>query len=434
MKAVILAGGRGTRMGQLSNDCPKPLITVGGQPVLFHQLQLLAQYKIQEVTLLTGYLGEQIQTACGDGSRWNLKISYIQEESPQGTAGALRPLREQMHAPFLLFSGDIMLNFDLDRLISFHMAKPDASVTVVVHPNAHMFDSDLVELNAQERVTALHLRPHPSNRWFHNQSIASAYLFSPEVLDFIPKQKSDIEKGLFPVLMENAKAIYGYSTPEYLKDMGTPERLDRVERDYLSGRIAAMNLAKRKRAVFLDRDGVLNHYIPDLNQIDDFQMYAFTAKAVKMLNHAGFLVIVITNQPMVAKGFLSETELINIHRKLETELGRDGAIIDALYYCPHHPEKGFPGEKPELKIPCECRKPNIGMIQKAQTRFNINLDESYMIGDSVTDYRTAQNAGLQFLGVATGLGCQDQPLTQKQNLHLFHDLLEAVECIIAQQD
>jgi histidinol-phosphate phosphatase family protein len=256
-------------------------------------------------------------------------------------------------------------------------------------------------------------------------------LFSPAVLNHIPDGKCDIEKTLFPALMAAGLPLYAYSTPEYLKDMGTPDRLARVEQDFQSGRIQAMSLAHPRRAVFLDRDGVLNRYVPDLNQAEQFELIPGAAEAVRALNHAGWLVIVVTNQPAVAKGFLSETELDRIHRRLETELGQAGAILDAIYVCPHHPERGFAGEVPELKRVCDCRKPATGMLEQARERFHLELSACWLIGDSVRDYLTACHAGLPFLGVQTGLACADARQPEEIPPRLCADLPAAVHTLLA---
>jgi histidinol-phosphate phosphatase family protein len=185
-----------------------------------------------------------------------------------------------------------------------------------------------------------------------------------------------------------------------------------------------------RKAVFLDRDGVINEEVDQLSKLEDFRMYSFAARALKKINKAGYLAILITNQPMIAKGFMTERDLEDIHKRLETELDRGGAKIDAIYYCPHHPEKGFRGEVPELKIKCHCRKPNIGLIKKAQKDFNLDLSKSFFIGDSSVEAKTAENAGIKFVGVKTGYACQDGKYPINQKFPLFENLLEAVNHLV----
>ena len=109
------------------------------------------------------------------------------------------------------------------------------------------------------------------------------------------------------------------------------------------------------------------------------------AEAIKLINKSGYLVVVVTNQPVIARGEVTESELQLIHNKMETELGTEGAYLDAIYYCPHHPDKGFEGEIERLKIECDCRKPKPGMFFRAAEDFNIDLCSSWMIGDSEND-------------------------------------------------
>jgi D-glycero-D-manno-heptose 1,7-bisphosphate phosphatase len=198
--------------------------------------------------------------------------------------------------------------------------------------------------------------------------------------------------------------------------MGTPERFEAVAKDFKAGIVQAKNLSHKQKAIFLDRDGTLNKYVGFLRKTDEMELLPGVAEAIRKINASGYLAIVITNQPVVARGEVTFEGLEEIHRKLETELGKEGAYIDALYYCPHHPDKGFEGERPEYKIDCDCRKPKPGLILQAAKDFNIDLSQSYMIGDNVTDVESGKNAG-----------CKDSILveTNKQGA-----LFETVEKII----
>lgn len=430
--AVILAGGQGTRLGSLAAEKPKALVEVGHQPVLFHQLDLLAAAGIQEVWLLIGHLGEQIQQRCGDGAAWGLRIRYLQESRPLGTAGALLALTGKLHSDFLLLSGDIMLHFDLPRLLRWHAQHPESLGTVVIHPSSHFFDSDLVECDSEGRIQHLHTRPHDPARDYHNQSVASVYVLRAAILDQInPDSRSEIEKDLFPRLLQQGQTLYAYSSPEYFKDMGTPERLAKVQSHWQSGWVSRCSLQQARPAVFLDRDGVLN---PDSGQIcqpRDLVLYPEAALAVQALNAAGWLVILVTNQPLIAKGLLSEAGLDAIHARLETQLGQVGAWLDAIYVCPHHPEAGFAGERPELKIPCHCRKPAPGMLTAACQHFQLTPSDCWMIGDSSTDAAAAQAAGVHFIGVQTGLACADGRVSMAPP-HLEKNLRKAVNYLLEQ--
>jgi len=407
MIAVILAGGKGTRLSPLIKNIPKPLVKIGAKPLIEHQILLLRKYGIKNIWLLLGYKAEQIKEYFGNGKKWGVELYYHQEEQMLGTAGALKFLENKIKEDFLVFSGDIMLNINLKRFINFHKRKR-SDITFAVHPSDHPLDSDLVEVDKDGRIIALLKRPHPPERIFHNLSIASIYIFSPKIFKFIPKKgKTDIEKDILPKLLKSNLKIYAYKTPEYIKDIGTPSRLAKVRLDYKSGKIEKINLKNKQRAVFLDRDGVINEEVDQLSNVKKLKIYNFSAKAIKKFNELGYLVIIITNQPMIAKGFMTEKDLDEIHKKLETELGKEGAKIDAIYYCPHHPEKGFPGEVKELKIKCNCRKPKIGLFLKAKKDFNIDLKKSFCIGDQTMDILAGKRAGCKTILVKTGYGGDD---------------------------
>lgn len=430
MKAVILAGGKGKRLMPLTEKIPKALIKIGDKPVLEHQILLLKRYGVRDIWLLLGYLGNQIREYFQDGKKWSLSIQHRQEKRPLGTAGAIKTLENLIKEDFLVLSGDVILDFDVQRFIDWHQQKKEKIGSIIVHPNDHPFDSDLVEVDNKGKIISLLKRPHSPERLFRNLAIASVYIFSPKIFKYISSQKkSDIEKDILPLILKSGRKLYAYNTPEYFKDMGTPKRLKRVRQDYLSGKIKRLNLENKRKAVFLDRDGVINKEVDQLSKIEDLKIYNFAVPAIKKINDSEYLTIIITNQPMLAKGFMTEKNLREIHKKLETELGKKGAKIDAIYYCPHHPEKGFVGEVPELKIKCNCRKPNVGLIKKAVSDFNLDLKHSFFVGDSSVDAKTAENAQIKFIGVKTGYACQDNRYQIKQNFQLYKNLLEAVKAI-----
>lgn len=432
MRAFILAGGRGSRMGEATETTPKPLLPVCGKPILQYQLDLLKENGIKDITLLTGYLGHCFEALLGDGSDYGVRLQYIQEKEPMGTAGALLALKDIVDDDFLVLSGDIMLNLDVERFIHWHREKQNAAVSVVVHPNDHPLDSDLVETDHDARIIALHTRPHPEGFSFQNLSIASVYIYSPGILNYINADlKTDLEKHLFPVLLQNHLPLFAYNTHEYLKDAGTPQRISKVTRDIQAGHFERSHRRYARKAVFLDRDGVINVEKGHILSEQDFELIPGVLEAIHSLNESGFLVIVVTNQSALAKGFLELDGLHAIHKRLETDLGTIGAHIDAFYYCPHHPEKGFVGERPELKKNCLCRKPETGMIEQACRDFHIDKSRSFFIGDSTTDYLAASRAGVSFWGVQTGHALNDPGCELPPDLRLGLNLLEVTQSILS---
>ena len=160
------------------------------------------------------------------------------------------------------------------------------------------------------------------------------------------------------------------------------------------------NSKNKQRAIFLDRDGTINKEVGFLTDINKMELISGVGKAIKKINASGFLAIVITNQPVIARGELDFPELQEINNKMETLLGKEGAYLDAIYYCPHHTDSGFVGERIAYKCLCGCRKPKPGMLLQAAKDFNIDLSQSYMIGDSWRDIEAGQNAGCKSILVS----------------------------------
>lgn len=429
MKAVIIAGGKGTRLGL--EDIPKPMVSVVGKPLLEHQLILLKQYGIYDVTILTGFLSTKIEDYFGDGKSLGMNINYVKEPYPLGTAGAVLQLEGALTERFLVLYGDVVMDFDIERFLVFDK-KDDSIGSLIVHPNDHPQDSDLVEIDSSNLITSFISKPHAEGLQYQNLVNAAVYILSPEIFNYIPKGvASDFGKDIFPNILLTKGKLRAYLSPEYIKDLGTKDRLKKVENDLISGKVARWNLKNSRPAVFIDRDGVINKEVDNLRRIDDFEILPCVEKAIKKINNTDFLAIIVTNQPAVAKGFLSLAELDNIHKLLETKLGIHGAFVNKIYFCPHHPEKGFEGEVPDLKINCECRKPGIGMIKQACSDFNIDLSKSYFIGDTTTDLKTAQNAGLKSVLVNTGYGGKDLKFEVTAK-YTANDLNDAIDLILTQ--
>ncbi|MBF1568505.1 MAG: HAD-IIIA family hydrolase [Prevotella shahii] len=405
MKAVIMAGGKGTRIAAVRSDLPKPMIPVCGKPILEWQIENLKASGLTDIVLVIGHLGEVIKDYFGDGSRWGVTISYFIETQPLGTAGALFRMPE-LQEDFLLMSGDVMLDVDFNRFINFHKDH-EALASLTVHPNNHPFDSSLIVteiLPASNGGMPIHtnrvvkwMNKEDERLYYRNVVNAGIEMISPRLLEEarakLPSlDKVDLDRDVLKPAIESGK-IYAYETSEYIKDMGTPERLVEVENDLLSGKIAAHNLSVKQKAVFLDRDGTINKTSGFLTDINDFELIEGAAEAIRQINKSGYLVVVVTNQPVIARGDCSFEQLQEIHNKMETLLGKEGAFIDGLFLCPHHTDKGFEGERIEYKLDCECRKPKAGLFVQAQKALNIDLSQSYMVGDSAIDIKAAENAG-----------------------------------------
>jgi histidinol-phosphate phosphatase family protein len=401
-QAVIVAGGMGTRLRARLGDLPKPMIPIAGKPLLEHLVELARRHDFTDIFILACYRADLIEQHFGDGRRFGVKITTVVEREPLGTAGAVLAARDQLAESFVVLYGDTMVNVDLDRLWRCHRTSR-AEATLLLHPNDHPQDSDLVETDAQDWVVRFHNRPHAPDRWYQNLVNAGLYVLNRDSLRIENAAPPlDFGKDIFPALLRRGAHLLAYNSPEYIKDIGTPERYDRVCAEFQSGVIARSSLQTPQRAVFLDRDGTL---VPDrdcLRSAEGLELLPGVAEAVHRFNHDGWRVIVVTNQPVIAKGWCSEAELQRIHNKLETLLGRQHAFLDRIYFCPHHPDAGFEGERKELKIRCDCRKPATGMIRRAAADLNLDLAQCWLIGDTTTDVQTARNAGVRSILVRTG--------------------------------
>ena len=391
-----MAGGRGTRIAELFPNIPKPLIPIDGKPILEMEIISLASQGFRDIVLTVGYLSNKIIEYFGDGSQLGVKIEYFVEETPLGNAGALFRMRDLGNEPFLLLNADAAFDVDFQRMLSFHQ-EHGGLVTLFTHPNSHPYDSGLVIADEEHRVTNWLTKENQRPQWYENRVNAGLHVINPQLLELFrdklkDKPKIDLDRDLLKPLCGTGQ-MYCYDSPEYVKDMGTPERFHQVEADYKQGTVEAKNLMHKQKAVFLDRDGTINKYVGFLRDINEFELLPGVAEAIKLINQSGYLAIVVTNQPVIARGEVSWEELHEIHRKMQTLLGQEGAYLDGIYVCPHHPDKGFEGERPEYKFDCDCRKPKPGLFLQAAKDFNIDLSQSYMIGDSERDIEAGQNAG-----------------------------------------
>ncbi len=420
MQLVILAGGKGTRLGL--TDIPKPMCPIDGIPLLERQIKLAKSYGIDEIFLLEGHLAHVISDYFGDGQRFGVKIHHVVEEQPLGTAGALTLIKKQLKDRFLVFYGDVVMDFDIKSMQEFDAQAPSLG-TLLVHPNNHPYDSDLLEVK-DGKITAFYPKPHTDGEIYHNLVNAAVYILSPEIFEYIePLKPQDFGKDIFPKILQNGKVLRGYKSAEYIKDMGTKDRLPKICNDVASGNVQKLNKKNSRPAIFLDRDGVL---IKDMDKnpiVENFELLDNVPEAIKKINQSGYLAIVVTNQPMIAKGFVTFEQVDDVHKLLETELGKDGAYLDDIYFCPHHPEKGFAGEIPELKVDCNCRKPKPGMLLKAAQDYHIDLSQSWMIGDRESDIKAGKAAGCKTVLIGT------LPSFEKANYN-FKNLSEAIDFIL----
>ena len=410
MKVVIMAGGKGTRMLSIASDIPKPMIPIEGRPVLEREIECLCEQGFTDILITVGHLGNVIMDYFGDGLKFGVHITYYFEKEPLGNAGALFQVKDQLTDDFLLLNADAMFDIDFNRFVQYHKTH-DAVATLFTHPNSHPYDSGVIIADEHMAVRKWLAKEDERPEYFKNRVNAGLHVLNKKILEqTVEVGKIDLDRQLLKPLAGTGQ-MYCYDSPEYVKDMGTPERYYAVCKDFANGIVKARNLKNRQKAIFLDRDGTINEYVGFLTDIKEFRLLDGVAEAIRKINASGYLAIVVTNQPIIARGEVSFTELQEIHNKMETLLGAEGAYIDAIYFCPHHPDKGFEGERVEYKISCDCRKPKPGMLLKAAEDFNIDLSRSWMVGDGKNDVEAGKNAGCKTVLIGTEDYGQDRKVS-----------------------
>ncbi len=430
MQAVVLAGGRGSRLAADAAAPPKPLVELNGMSALDHALAQLAAAGVDEVLVLTGWRADELARAVGDGARFGLRARCIAEPSPLGTAGAVRAVRDQLRETFVVVYADVVFAVELEAMIALHR-RSGAWATLAAHPNDHPFDSDRIVADRQgriERIVRARANAEPDDGALCS---AALYVMERRLVDEIPADGAhDFARDVFPALLARGRPLQVWRTAEYLKDMGTVERRDKVSQALARGIPERLRRRTPKPALVCDRDGVLVEDRPYISRGDELRLLPGAARALGRLNDAAVLAVCCTNQPVVARGELDEDGLHALHRRLEGLLGGDGAWLDAIFHCPHHPDRGFSGERAELKIACACRKPQPGMIYAAEAALGLDRARSLVVGDRTADLACARNAGMIGVGVLTGAACRDGRYPIAPETPLLPALADAVALML----
>ncbi len=436
MIALIQAGGAGTRLKSITGDnLIKPMVPIGGKPILEHQVLSLARSGVENIWIVTPGHTNQVEDYFGDGSKWGVKMHYFKETTPLGTGGALYFAAKAFKEDFILLFGDLMVDIDFKRFMKFHKSCR-AIITTFAHPNSHPYDSDVLVAGQNNKVVHILSKKEPRDFYYENLTNAGVYIVSKELLATFrgldEPIKMDFEKELLSPSIY-ASGVYAYRSSEYVKDCGTPDRYESVGHDVENGIVESRNLSHPQRAIFLDRDGVINKFGNFVRKADELVLKEDAPEAIKRINESPFLAVCITNQPVVARGETTLDELTTIHCKMQVLLGEKGCYLNGLYYCPHHPDKGFEGEVPELKIDCDCRKPKIGLLLKAKNDFNIDLEKSWFVGDTCQDVQTGINAHCRTILITSGDPNPYAKYADAKPDFVCRDLMEAVDIIFKEE-
>lgn len=378
-EALVLAGGLATRLGDAAADIPKCLQLVAGRPFLDHVLWDLRRKGVRRVVLCTGRLHEAVEAHVGDGSAFGVEAVYACEPEPLGTAGALAFAAS-------LVEGDVVFALNGDSLCDCNLAElsrrlraddaADAAVALSRVTDASRFGS--VTLDAGFRIDAF-LEKGAADGGLVN---AGVYCLRTEWLRSLRVEFSSLERDVFPPLAE-AGRLLGMPTDAAFADIGTPESLVAAQTSVAAWR--------HKPCAFLDRDGVINFDVGHLCDPEKFEFTPGMPEAIRMLNDAGWLVVVITNQAGIGRGKYAEEDFLEFTAWIDDRLAEGGAHVDAVYHCPYHPTKGVGKYRRES----ECRKPEPGMVLQAIAEWEPDVARSFMLGDKDSDVAAAEAAGVR---------------------------------------
>ena len=382
-QAVILAGGQGTRLRPFTLQSPKPMFAFHGKPFLYYLIRQLEEQGFNEIMLLLGYKADVITSYIAGGERWKARITIRVSPVEDETGLRLRRARELLESHFLLLYCDNYCPMDL-RAVYDGFLRSRADAQIGVYTNKDGYTRNNVQVAPDNRVICYD--PGRSRAGLNGVDIGYAFI-KREVIDLLAENNQSFERAIYPQLIREARLSAHLSDHRYYS-IGDP------------GRLAATEAFLRfKRSVFLDRDGVLNQKPPQGDYVqrwDQFRWLPGVIPAVGLLKAAGYLIFVVTNQAGIALGQVAPADLDDIHTRMQADLARAGAPVDAIYHCPHH-----------WDAHCACRKPAPGLLYQAQREFHLNLRRAFLVGDSPTDLAAGRAAGCATYQVTPGCSLLD---------------------------
>lgn len=374
-QAVILAGGRGTRLAPLTDTLPKPMIEFHGKPFLEYLIEMVRHQGVRRVLLLLGYLPEVIIDYFGDGSSFGMEIDYCVTPVEDDTGLRIKRAADRLDPVFLLMYCDNYWPLQIEKLWRAYV-RAGAPALVTVYDNSDGYTRD--NLRVENGRVAVYSRSRTATA-LKGVDIGFMIL-DREVIDLLPEGNVSLEASLYPRLVSEGK-LAAFVTGHRYYSVGSHERL-RLTETFLS----------RKPTVILDRDGVLNVKRPRAEYVCSWSDWRWVDGSLDTLGRfarAGWQVIVVTNQPGIARGVMTEADLAEIHTRMNAEVRAAGGSVDAIYYCPHGWDEG-----------CECRKPRPGMLFQAQREFDLDLSRVHFVGDDERDAQAAEAAGCPFVMVS----------------------------------
>lgn len=406
LDVVVLAGGAGTRSA--NPRLPKILQEVDKEYRLLDlHIENLKKLKPQRVIFVLGHFGEIVRNEILSSSLNEevFELVIIQEEASLGTSSALiLGLAEADNEDVLVILGDTAIGVDYSKGY-IKWKKSNCASGLYVHPNTHPHDSDNLLIGEFGDVIAVSRKGSKCPVEYPLKSVTGSIFLKKSIFlkNKILNASSDYMESIFVGYSEEL-TICPLITTSYFADSGTPSRLTKIIEDYKSGHFQRRS-ASVKPAIFIDRDGCLVPDMPDgRRNLQESELETDTLIAIANANKKGIPVFIVTNQPAIAKGWISAADVIRVQGELEAILQEHHGIIDDFRFCPHHPDRGFTGEIEHLKIDCNCRKPKPGMILDLADLHGIKLPNSFVVGDSVSDLELAQAVGARGIRARHGTG------------------------------
>ena len=400
IQVLILAGGRGSRSE--NPQIPKALQTIfEDKTILEIQLDALVSGGFRDVCLLLGHLANEMTTYLERIlPRYpTLSIACLTDKvDAQGTSSSVSSAVQTLgpEKDYLLLLGDTVIKAPLDHYFR-RWRESRADVGVLCHPNLHLQDSDTLLLDQSGKILDFREkgRDEDAAPGFLVQAATGVLFFTSRAAKRMVGSIGDVTQHLIANSILDNSGV-GVLATHYFKDSGTSTRLNTIRDDFSNG--AALRRGGTKRAALLvDRDDTL---IVDSGTargtVSEAEITIGLADAIKEFNQHGVPVFVVTNQPGIAKGQITESDVFRVHNELGKYLSEHGSLIDGLYFCPHHPEIGFEIEVVSLKISCRCRKPENGMLLAIADEHGIDLTKSVLIGDSNSDSEAAARSDCRF--------------------------------------
>ena len=410
---AITVGGKGSRVSHLTDGKSKSEIKILKTKSII-ELQLDNLVKLNKNIFILSNTKNLTLDKLIKKKYANSRIKIVHEKQPLGTAGCLKVLEKEKSKVFLIVSGDLVFNINLKKLLKFHSEKK-SDCTLVVHPNNHPHDSDRVDVDNKCKVKKFY-KKNTNSKNISNLCLSGIFVINKTVLKKIHINKfQDFSNDVLTKIIDIKKKVFAYNTREYVKDAGTPERIIQVKQEINSLKYKIGNIDKKIPAIFLDKDGVINKDKYNFKYQNIKLILPNIFSAIKKINKSGYLCVLVTNQPAIAKGFVKLEKVEKDLRYLEGILAKNHCYLDRIYFCPCHPDKGFSGEVKKFKRICSWRKPNNGMLLQANKDLNIDFKKSYMIGDTINDYMAAKKTKVKF--IAVGNKIKDFKITKKKDLN-----------------